>query len=310
MDNNLKYIRRITAGLLFSAACLMMAISCSRNQTGDIGGESFSFVFMTDLHIQPELHATEGVARAIDSVNNLKPDFVITGGDMIMDALRQTYGRSDSLYNLIGESLKKLQMPVHTTMGNHEVFGLYQTSGVDSTHELFGKKMYEKHFGETYYSFDFKNWHFIVLDGIGFTPGRHYFGYIDSLQLEWLKSDLLKAGAEKPIALSTHIPLLSTGAQIMASPTASFSQSEIITNAKDVLKILEPYNVKLVLQGHLHYLEDIWYEGTHFITGGAVCSNWWKGARYGMEEGFLAINVTGGEFSWRYVDFGWEPVQQ
>lgn len=298
---------RIPLPILCLLTILIILSIVGRAQVKPDRQPSFSFVFMTDLHTQPELNATEGVLQAIDSVNQLRPDFVVTGGDMIMDALGQGFGRADSLYRLAENLFKRLKMPVYTSLGNHEVFGLYVRIGIDSTHALYGKKMYEKYFGKTYYSFDFKTWHFIVLDGIGFTPERRYFGVIDSAQINWLKHDLLKTGTEKPVAIVTHIPLLSTGAQILVSPTTAFSQSEIVTNSHEVFKIIEPYNVKLVLQGHLHYLEDNYYNGTHFITGGAVCSDWWKGKRYGMEEGFLKIDVSGENFTWRYVDFKWEP---
>ncbi len=117
---------------------------------------------------------------------------------------------------------------------------------------------------------------------------------------------MAKAGKNKPVAISTHIPLLSVGSQIMTGPTKGFEKGSIITNADEVIKILEQFNVKLVLQGHLHFLEDINYNGIHYITGGAVSSNWWKGPRYGMEEGFLKIDVAGEKFEWEYVDFGWE----
>ncbi len=59
---------------------------------------------------------------------------------------------------------------------------------------------------------------------------------------------------------------------------------------------------------HLHFLEDINYNNIHYLTGGAVCANWWKGKRFGMEEGFLRITVTGDKFNWEYIDFGWEPT--
>jgi phosphodiesterase/alkaline phosphatase D-like protein len=42
---------------------------------------------MTDMHLQPERNAVEGYRRAIKTVNNLNPAFVITGGDLIYDAL-------------------------------------------------------------------------------------------------------------------------------------------------------------------------------------------------------------------------------
>lgn len=299
-----KLIYLFIFGILFSG-CQLNAEK--KENTSD---ESFSFVFMTDVHLMPDKGAPEGMVQAIDTINKMAPEFVLTGGDNIMDALAQSYERSDSLYDLWDEVIQKLKMPVYHTMGNHEVFGLYENSGIDPTHEEYGKKLYENRMAGRYYSFDHKNWHFIVLDGIGFTDDRRYYGYVDSLQLNWLKEDLERAGKEKPVAVSIHIPLLSVGEQIMNNPTAGFSPNTIVTNANEVIEILEQYNVKMVLQGHLHFLEDIWYNGIHYITGGAVSSNWWKGQRFGLEEGFLKVNISGEEFNWEYIDFGWEAVNQ
>lgn len=268
----------------------------------------FSFVFITDIHVMPERNATEGLLQAIDTINSLSPDFVLTGGDNIMDALGQTYSRSDSLYNLYAETIDKLEMPVYNTMGNHEVFGLYEKSGISPDHKEYGKKLYENRLAKRYYSFDHKDWHFVVLDGIGFTEDRHYYGHVDMEQIEWLKKDLEKAGKDKPIVVSTHIPLLSVGSQIMEGPNEGMGKGSVITNANEVRAILEQYNTKLVLQGHLHFLEDIQYNGIHYITGGAVSSGWWNGPRFGMEEGFVKVDIAGEEFEWEYVDFGWEVV--
>ncbi|MBN2773951.1 MAG: metallophosphoesterase [Prolixibacteraceae bacterium] len=282
----------------------LLIISCKTKEKPS--ENSFSFVFMTDIHVQPERNATEGFLQAIDTINKIAPDFVLTGGDLIMDALGQSLGRSDSLYNLYEGTVKKLNMPVYNTMGNHEVFGLYVQSGIDPDNELYGKNMYEKRLAKRYYSFDKNGWHFIMLDGIGFTENRRYYGHIDSMQIDWLSKDLEKTGKEIPVVICTHIPLLSVGSQIMSGPTEGFDQGSIITNANEIIPILEQFNVKMVLQGHLHFLEDIYYNGIHYITGGAVCSNWWRGQRHGMEEGFLKINLAGENFTWDYIDFGWE----
>ena len=295
--------------LLFVFSLLITACNTSTNQTKPAGSENvFSFVFMTDMHITNERHATEGFLQAVDTINSLEPDFVLTGGDNIMDALAQSYGRSDSLYKMYEEAAEKLEMPVYTTMGNHEVFGLYEKSGVSLTHEEYGKKLYENRLAKRYYSFDHKNWHFVILDGIGFTEDRQYYGFVDEEQLEWLKNDLAKTRKETPVVVSIHIPLLSVGAQIMQGPTEGLGQGSVITNAHDVIDILEQYNTKLVLQGHLHFLEDINYNGIHYITGGALSAQWWNGPRNGMEEGFLKIDVSGDDFSWKYVDFGWDAL--
>jgi len=299
--------------LVFLFAFAFILFSCQTQQTSkesEVSENDFSFVFITDMHVMPERNATEGFLQAIDTINSLSPDFVLTGGDNIMDALGQTYGRSDSLYNLYSETIKNLEMPIYHTMGNHEVFGLYEKSGISPDHKEYGKRLYENRLTKRYYSFDHKDWHFVVLDGIGFTEDRRYYGHIDAEQLEWLKNDLEKVGKETPVVVSTHIPLLSVGSQIMEGPNVGMSQGGVITNADEIRVILEQYNTKLVLQGHLHFLEDIQYNGIHYITGGAVSSGWWRGPRFGMEEGFVKVDVKGDDFEWEYVDFGWEVVAE
>jgi predicted phosphodiesterase len=63
-----------------------------------------------------------------------------------------------------------------------------------------------------------------------------------------------------------------------------------------------------VLQGHLHNVEDIYFDNIHFLTGGAICGAFssWTGPGHGDEEGFMLIIVKNKEFDWKYVDYGWE----
>jgi Icc protein len=286
---------------------LILSVTLSLNSCTD-KANAFRFVFMTDIHLQPERKASEGFASAIKKVNALDPDFVITGGDLIMDALGQSFGRADSLYNLYQTMLPLFKMPVYNTMGNHEVFGLYEDSGIPMSHEEFGKKMFKNRLGngKTYYSFDHKGWHFMILDGIGFTPERRYYGHVDSLQLVWLKNDLSEVDAGTPIVISTHIPFFSVYGQMTNGPNFAMSESSVITNALDVIKAFEGHNLKLALQGHLHMVEEIRYRNTTYITGGAVSGAWWKGARDGFPEGFTVVDVNGNDFSWHYETYGWQ----
>ena len=267
----------------------------------------FTFAFLTDIHLHPELNAVEGFRQAIDTVNKLNPDFVITGGDLIGDALAASFERADALYKLYKEVSSELKMPVYNTMGNHEVFGLYEESGVDSTHDEYGEKMFENRIGKRYYSFDHKGWHFMILDGIGTDQGRSYYGDIDDEQFEWIKSELDKLNKDTPIVLSTHIPFITSQTQLVHGTLAPNGKGSVINNGREVLTLFKEYNLKLVLQGHLHFLEDI-YVGNkvHFITGGAVSASWWKGPRETMEEGFLFVKVKDGKIEWEYVDYGWE----
>ena len=273
---------------------------------------TFSFAFLTDIHLQPELDAVEGFRKCIDTVNRLAPDFVLTGGDLVMDALNQTYGRVDSLYNLYITESKRFDMPVHNAMGNHEIYGWHREEAGIKENPEYGKKMFEKRIGKRYYSFDHKGWHFMVLDGLEQGEDGFYYGRIGDEEIAWIKADLEKLDKKTPIAVVTHMPFMTVQTQLTKGPLEPNPKGIVITNGRDVLLNFYPYNLKLVLQGHLHFLEDINVQDrVHFITGGAVCGRWWKN-RTGSypEEGFLLVRVKGEEFTSDYIDYGWVTENQ
>lgn len=292
---------------------LFILFSCAPQEkpaSEKTNGDEFSFAFLTDIHVQPERQADKGYEKAISKVNELNPDFVLTGGDLIMDALGQSYERADSLYDMYYEISKKFNMPVYNTLGNHEVFGLYEDSGIDPLHPDYGYNMFRKRLGQEYYSFDHKGWHFIVLNSVGMGENRRYYGHVDSIQMEWIRRDLTKVDSLTPIAVSVHIPFITSWTQLRYGTTAPNEDGVVITNGKEVLSLFADHNLKLVLQGHLHFLEDIYVRGTHFITAGAVSARWWSGPVDGLEEGFLMVHVDGDDFEWEYVDYGWEVLAE
>jgi len=304
----MKSLKKQLVPVIIFSVILFSFSSCNAPETEKAKDEdAFSFAFLTDIHLQPERNAGQGFRQAIDTVNKLNPDFVITGGDQIMDALGQTESRADSLYDMYIELSGLFNMPVYNTMGNHEVFGIYEQSGVDPSNPLYGEKMYEERIGERYYAFDHKGWRFYILDSVDEREdGGGYYGHIDSLQIAWLKEDLENVASGTPIAISVHIPFVTIQTQLVQGATAPNSEGLVITNSHEVLSLFLDHNLKLVLQGHLHFLEDLYAGGVHFITGGAVSASWWTGPRGDMEEGFLLVHVSGEEIDWEYVDFGWE----
>ena len=298
----------------FYVGVVCLISSCQPPDKGALSeseAPEFSFAFLTDIHLERERKGVEGFQEAIKKVNELNPDFVITGGDLIMDALGVSYERADSLYDLYVETEKQFKMPVYNSVGNHEVYGLYEESGSDTTDEEYGKKMFEKRLGKRYYSFDHKGWHFMILDAVGMTSDRTYIGQIDEAQIQWIKQDLEKVDPETPIVISVHIPFITTYTQLTRGTMAASGAGTVITNGREVLKLFLPYNLKLVLQGHLHFLEDMYVDNkVHFITGGAVSGRWWQGPpSKNVEEGFLLIKA-GDQISWHYVDYGWEAVRE
>jgi len=271
--------------------------------------ESFTFLFLTDTHLQPELDAAKGTDMAFKKARGLKADFAIQGGDHVFDSLAVPKDRAISLFELYGKTEQDLGMKVHHTIGNHDVVGIYPKSGVSPTDPLYGKKLFGDHFGKLYYSFDHKGHHFLVLDSIGVTSDRAYEGRIDAAQMEWIKQDLAALPKGTPVIVSVHIPLVTafySYVPVPAQPEAHHGLS--VANADEVIKLFEGHNVLGVLQGHTHINERVEWHGVPYITSGAVSGNWWQGTRMGTPEGFTVVTVADGKLTTRYETYGFKSI--
>lgn len=263
-------------------------------------GERFSFVFMTDVHIKDEPHVLTSYRRAIDSINALKPDFVLSGGDQVFDVMRGNVAKSDSLFQLFLSESSRIHAPVHTTVGNHELFGIYEVSPTDHTHPDYKYGMYERYFGPTYYSFDHKGWHIVVLNNLD-VEGYKFFAGIDEEQLDWLAGDLERLDPETPIMMMMHVPIVSVQDQYGVSGSGAGPN---VVNKDRLMELIHAHNVRLVLQGHLHFPEEIHVlNRTRFITGGAIAGRpSWRGLENGP-RGFMHFQVDGDTLTYRFVAY-------
>jgi len=270
---------------------------------------SFDFIFFTDTHIEPELDAAHGCDMCFQKIASIKSDFAIMGGDHVYDALGVDGKRAASVFDLYQKTQQRLQMPLHQVIGNHDVFGIYTKSGVAPTDPVYAKKMYEHGLGKTYYSFDHKGYHFVVLDSIQPTEDRLWEGRIDEKQLRWLGDDLSAVATNTPIVTAVHVPLV-TGFTNYAEKPPNLPKYSTLTveNARQVLATFEGHNLVAVLQGHTHVNEIVEYKNTKFITSGAVCGNWWHGPRMGFPEGFSVLSLRDGKISTRYETYGFKSV--
>jgi 3',5'-cyclic-AMP phosphodiesterase len=271
--------------------------------------EDFTFLFITDTHLQPELNAAQGCDSCFKKARTIKSDFAIQGGDHVFDSLAVGRQRASSLFDLYGKTEQDLGMNVYHTVGNHDVFGVYPASGVAPTDPLYGKKMFEERFGKAYYSFDHKGMHFVVLDSIGITSDRAYEGRIDAAQLAWLDADLKALPAATPIVVSVHIPLVTafdSYVPVPATPPAHHGLS--VANANEAIALFDGHNVLGVFQGHTHINERVEWKGIPYITSGAVSGNWWHGTRMGTPEGFTVARIENGKLSTHYETYGFQSV--
>ena len=269
----------------------------------------FDFVFFTDTHIQPELNAAQGCDMAFRRMRTIPVEFAIQGGDHIFDALAVPKARSLSLFDLYDKTQQDLGLKVYHTIGNHDVVGVLPASGMGLSDPLYGKRYFEEHMGNTYQSFDRSGVHFIILDSIGITADRSYEGRVDAAQLAWLANDLKAVPAGKPVIIVSHIPLVTAINQYLPEvKTPPAHNGMTVTNSADVIKLFAGHNVIGVLQGHTHVNERVEWHGVPYLTGGAVCGNWWKGTRLGIPEGFTVVSIRGGKLTTRYETYGFKSV--
>ncbi|HRP33963.1 MAG TPA: metallophosphoesterase [Agriterribacter sp.] len=266
--------------------------------------QEYSFVFMTDLHIKHDPFVLSEFSRLIDTINSMKVDFVLTGGDQVFDVMRGNVKKGDSLFTLYKEQIAKIKVPVHSCMGNHELFGIYPESDIDSTHSDYKYGMFKRYLGNPYYSFNHKGWHFIVLNVLD-VANKKYIGRVDEKQIAWLKQDLAQVDAGTPVVVAAHLPFVSSFYQVYPPKDGSDKDRPWISNRNEILQLFKQHQLKMVLQGHTHWLEDVNVENrTHFITGGAVAGRpSWRGNNHG-QRGFLLFSVKGDTFSWKFIEYG------
>lgn len=270
--------------------------------------ESFEFLFVTDAHLQPELGAAQGTGMAFKKARAAKVDFALQGGDHVFDSMNVSKERALALFDLYGKTEQDLGMKVYHTCGNHDCFGIASKGATPQGDQLYGKKMFEEHFGKLNYSFDHKGVHFLVLDSVQpHADESGYTGHIDDAQLAWISDDLAKLPAGTPVIVSTHIPLVTAfDAYVkLAADHRSGRGGNSIDNSEQVIAIFDKYNVIGVLQGHTHIWETVTYHGVPYTTGGAVSGNWWKGTRMGTPEGYTVVKVADGKMNVRYETYGW-----
>ena len=141
-------------------------------------------------------------------------------------------------------------------------------------------------------------------------PGHTFEGRVDDGQLAWLATDLAALAPGTPVIIVTHIPLVTAVAAYIPaeSPMREYIPLLSVSNSAQVLQTLAGHNVIAVLQGHTHINETVIWKGVPFITGGAVCGNWWHGSHLGNPEGFTVVKVAGAKVTTHYETYGFKSV--
>ncbi|MFA5031726.1 MAG: metallophosphoesterase [bacterium] len=211
----------------------------------------------------------------VKEVERVKPDFVITVGDMIEG------DNKDNEWKEYKKIISPLSMPIYFTPGNHDIRD-------DTT-----CRIYENQIGKPYYSFDYKNLHFIFLDNSRWESTVE----LPKEQIDWLTKDLQEHQKADYTFAFFHKPLW----------------IETIFNGKtDTLhSLFRNYGVDAVFNGHLHSyfsgkLDNILY--TIVGSSGGACAP----GPTGLEYHFTWVTVDKNGISIAPVKIGsvlpWEEV--
>lgn len=218
-------------------------------------------------------------------------DFKVCLGDIADNNL--------AIYPSIEAALQGINTPLYMVFGNHDTN--YKSADFVTEAETF-----RKHFGPDYYSFNYGNTHFVVLNTVLYDGWNEagdkngsYTGGVYPKQLNWLKQDLALVPNNHQIVLMAHIPLIK-------GHTDSATVAQVFELLKDKEKILAIY-------GHLHTIGS-WEHNAQFQwtypgkfdgqIAGAACGSWWLGP-FGLDsipDATCADGSPAGVFLYKFND--------
>ncbi|MBU1948568.1 MAG: metallophosphoesterase [Candidatus Eisenbacteria bacterium] len=159
--------------------------------------------------------------RIVREIERLKPDFVMTVGDMIEGGIEDSL-TIEQLWADYLELVEPLSMPIHYAPGNNDIWS-----------DL-SERIYRRYAGEPYYSFTHEFLHFVILDNSRISNSTEF----SKGQIEWLEADLKQHQDALYTLVFFHKP---------------FWNESIVVDAPDLLhEIFVKYGVDAVFSGHYH----------------------------------------------------------
>ncbi|MCI2420255.1 PQQ-binding-like beta-propeller repeat protein [Saccharopolyspora sp. K220] len=191
-----------------------------------VNSGNFTFANIADPHVTPDL------ADQLRQINSTEQDlaFVQVSGDLTNNA-------TDAEFQRYRASTAASKLPVWPAVGNHEYrAGATYAERIDN---------YRRYVGPEWYSFDYGDRHFLVLENIGGAPLEE--------QREWAAQDLAANAPGKHVVVLMHMPMNVP----FGSPSTYDSFSELLSK----------YRTELVLVGHEHSndVDTEWVKGAKHI---------------------------------------------
>ncbi|REG92044.1 metallophosphoesterase family protein [Algoriphagus antarcticus] len=250
-----------SAGLVVGASTPLVAYSAADNSHSK--SPVLTIAHITDVHIRPEKGIPARAINWLKITQRHKPDFYLNGGDSIHDASYDEVTRQRTLeqWEVWDQFRSELQNAnVYSCIGNHDPWW----DAPSKEDEMYGKPYVVKRLQipYSYYSFDQKGWHFIILDG------NHEGISLGEDQMKWLENDLASLASNTPTLIMSHFPITSITNDLVGGQHSDHRElKSLFYKHKE--------KVRVCLSGHQHLLDRTWYNGVHYFCNGALSGFWW-----------------------------------
>ena len=196
-----------------------------------------------------------------DLIDSKEHAFGVTLGDIAFDNL--------DTFETLNQTIALIGIPWRNVIGNHDI-------NLDATDRKHINETFEATYGPTYYSFDYGQVHFVVLDTIGWqqatkrVPKMHYKPVLGDRQLTFLKRDLAAVPDSQLVVMLMHVPIIG------------------LEDKAELFKLIEKRNYCVSISGHTHDHRHLFlgkedgYNGPephHHIVNVTVSGCWWSGAK-------------------------------
>ena len=213
--------------------------------------------------------------------------FGVSLGDLAFDNL--------ATFETLNQAIALIGIPWHNVIGNHDL-------NLDARSRKNVNETFEATYGPTYYSFDYGEVHFVVLDNIDWQTyqlRKGFFPNFGSRQLAFLKRDLELIPKSQMVVLLMHVPFLEC------------------KDHQAVFRLIEDRPLCVSVSSHRHVHDHQFFgvkEGWrgkkehHHIVNVTVCGSWWSGAKNdrgiphatmgdGAPNGYSVMSFADGDYA-------------
>ncbi len=250
-----------TLGLTAGAALVSPVARAASDTSSKKSKKVLTIAHITNVHIRPEHDAPNRFRKCLNDIKMHKVDFFLNGGDTIYAAdyghiKRERVIEQWSIWKTLRKEFSEYE--VHSCLGNHDMWW----AAPNKSDPMYGKNYVVKQL-ETpgrYYSFNKKDWHFIILDS-----NNKNAGSLDDEQRQWLEADLAGLDKNSNVLILSHYPIIGING-------GTHADRDYLT---DLYYQHKDKKITCV-SGHVHLLDSVSYNNVNYYCNGALSGFWWE----------------------------------